>query len=529
MCLRLYFEQNRLKMASVRLVLLLLTFGVRAATNDDVDGNAREVRIERRAASEVLKRQRRFNTIFEEMKAGNLERECREETCDYEEAREIFEDDTKTMEFMAKYSDGDQCKPPPCQNGGSCHDGIKSYLCWCDPRFTGKNCEIEVSKQCSINNGGCSHFCSMNSNGVRCHCASGYKLADDLVTCEPTGEFSCGRTASAPKPRSANWTDGAEPDDDIIPDEWLDHEYEDEPERGGNASTPSQLRRRSVRGAGEPSSSPLPWQSFFPTLPSITANENTDQRIVGGNEAKAGDFPWQAALISHSERLMDPKAKPFCGGSLLSELWVITAAHCVMEARVREMTFFVRLGEHDMDKHEGTERDHEVAEEHVHRLYKFEEARFNHDVALLKLAVAVELSAQRRPVCLGPKDFTDTLLEEAPISVVTGWGQVTFRGAKSSVLRRVDVPLVNRAVCKASSKYNITPLMFCAGFRDRKEDACKGDSGGPHVTLHQSVWFLTGIVSWGEECAAPGKYGIYTHVSRYYAWISKTIGIHTNS
>ncbi|XP_049598769.1 coagulation factor IX [Syngnathus scovelli] len=522
-------------MASVRLVLLLLTFGVLAATNDDMDGNAREVRVERRAASEVLKRQRRFNTIFEEMKAGNLERECMEETCDYEEAREIFEDDTKTMEFMAKYSDGDQCKPPPCQNGGICQDGIKSYMCWCNTSFTGKNCEIEISKQCSINNGGCSHFCDMNSIGVRCYCASGYKLANDLVTCEPTGEFSCGRTASAPIPRSVNSTDGAKPDNDIIPDEWLDYEYEDKPERGDNASTGSQLRRRSVREAGEPSSSPpssspLPWQSFFPTLPSITAKENTDQRIVGGDEAKAGDFPWQAALISHSDRLMDAKAKPFCGGSLLSELWVITAAHCVIEARMREITFFVRLGEHDTDKPEGTERDHEVAEEHVHRLYKFEKSQYNHDLALLKLAVAVEFSAQRRPVCLGPKDFTETLLKEAPTSVVSGWGQVTFRGAKSSVLRRVDVPLVDRSVCMASSSSTITHGMFCAGFHSRRKDACKGDSGGPHVTLYQKkIWFLTGIVSWGKECATPGKYGVYTHVSRYYRWISKTMGIHANS
>uniref|UniRef100_A0A3Q2XQW7 Coagulation factor IX n=1 Tax=Hippocampus comes TaxID=109280 RepID=A0A3Q2XQW7_HIPCM len=380
-----------------------------------------DVRLPRRAASQVLRRQRRFNAgPFEEMWAGNLERECREETCDFEEAREIFEDETKTMQFWAGYVDGDQCKPPPCQNGADCEDGVDSYVCWCNSSFTGKNCEIEVSKQCSVNNGGCAHFCTMKSNAVQCSCALGYKLADDLASCEATGE----------------------------------------------------TRTR----AGEPPPPPPPsYRSFFPTLPTITAKENSDQRIVGGYEAKAGDFPWQVWCSA---------PKPFCGGSLLSELWVITAAHCVVEARMAGTTFFVRLGEHNVSRPEGSERDHEVAEEVVHKSYKFHKSRFNHDVALLKLAAAAELSPRL-------------------------------------------VPFVERAVCKASSRARITPFMFCAGFRDRKEDACQGDSGGPHVTRRHDVWFLTGVISWGEGCAAAGKYGVYTRVSRYYAWISNTTGVRT--
>ncbi|XP_077360730.1 coagulation factor IX-like [Festucalex cinctus] len=525
MCVFVLWLSSRAKMASVRLVLLLLTFGVHCCDADDVDGNARGVRLSRQVASEVLRRHRRYNgNPFEEMRAGNLERECREETCDFEEAREIFEDDTKTMEFWAGYVDGDQCKPPPCQNGGVCQDGVNSYACWCDASFTGKNCEIEVSKQCEVNNGGCSHFCAMKSNGVHCSCALGYKLAADLATCEATGEFSCG-AGSAPTPRSSNRTSGINLDDDVNLDEWLDYEYEDKPAQA-NASDASRVRR----GADDPPSPPPPsWRSFFPTLPTVTAKENSDQRIVGGNEAKPGDFPWQAALITHKARLTQTIAEPFCGGSLISDLWVITAAHCVIQARMERHTFFVRLGEHDVSQPEGPERDHDVAEEVVHKLYKFEKSRFNHDVALLKLAVAVEMSPQRRPVCLGPKAFTESLLKETDTSVVSGWGRVRDGGLQSTTLRRLDVPLVDRGVCKDSSESRITPFMFCAGFRDRKEDACQGDSGGPHVTRHRGVWFLTGIISWGEGCAAAGKYGVYTRISRYYAWISNTTGVHTYS
>lgn len=184
-------------------------------------------------------------------------------------------------------------------------------------------------------------------------------------------------------------------------------------------------------------------------------------------------------------------------------------------------------GEHDVGRPEGSERDHEVAEELVHKSYKFHKSRFNHDVALLKLAAAAELSARRRPVCLGPAAFTERLLREAPTSEVSGWGRVGNGGLRSTALRRLEVPLVERSVCKASSAARITAFMFCAGFRDRKGDACQGDSGGPHVTRRLGVWFLTGVISWGEGCAAAGKYGVYTRVSRYYAWISNTTGVRT--
>ncbi|XP_057677953.1 coagulation factor IXb [Corythoichthys intestinalis] len=504
-------------MAYVRLfLLLLLMFELQDA---DVEGNAGGVTVPRRAASQVLSRQRRYNSPFEEMRPGNMERECREETCNFEEAREIFEDDTKTMAFWAGYIDGDQCKPPPCQNGGACEDGVNSYTCWCNANFTGKNCEIEVNKQCSLINGGCSHFCTMKSNLVNCRCPLGYQLGADRRTCEATGYMSCGQTGvgSVHTPRSSNQTGDGEPDD-VIPDEWMD--YEEEDERVGNATEASptpRVRRRSVND----------FIDFFPTIPTITAMENSDQRIVGGYEAKAGDLPWQAALLSRSNGVVDKL--PFCGGSLLNDLWVITAAHCIVQLRMAGHDFFVRLGEHDVDAHEGTESNHEVAEVLVHKSYKYQKSKFNHDVALIRLAVPVVMSARRRPICLGPKGFSENLLKEATTSVVSGWGRLRDGGIQSTKLRKLEVPLVDRSTCKASSEQRITSFMFCAGFRDRKEDACQGDSGGPHISLHQGTWFLTGIISWGEGCAQAGKYGVYTRLSRYYAWISNTTGIHMYS
>ncbi|XP_042354530.1 coagulation factor IXb [Plectropomus leopardus] len=536
-------------------VLLQEVYGLAA---ENTESNKGAVFVTQQAADTVLRRLRRYNSghLEEVLHKANLERECREETCTMEEAREVFEDDAKTMAFWASYVDGDQCKPPPCQNDGTCEDGVNSYICWCKPNFNGKNCEIEVTKQCSINNGGCSHFCVMKEEVPVCQCAAGYSLGSDKRTCEPAEQFSCGRVnisstsvTRSLSPRSFNLTHSSERkhnasktlEDEFYDDDMM-HMYDDYYDLHTNDSDPSNIsvasavNRRSVRSVSSSSVKPaevssvtetpmktLPNWAFFATLPTITEKGNTDQRIVGGDEAIPGEIPWQVTLMSYSAALQ--RAEPFCGGSLLSEIWVITAAHCVVEARTTRKNFFVRVGEHDVSKVEPPERDHEVAEEHIHHMYNDMKSKYNHDIALLKLASPVELSNKRRPICLGPKDFTENLLRDSTSSLVSGWGQIKFRGLLAPRLQKLEVPYVERTECKRSSGDHITRFMFCAGFQSEQKDSCQGDSGGPHATKYKDTWFLTGIVSWGEECAKDGKYGIYTRVSRYYSWISQKTGL----
>lgn len=185
-------------------------------------------------------------------------------------------------------------------------------------------------------------------------------------------------------------------------------------------------------------------------------------------------------------------------------------------------------GEHDVNIVEDAERDHTVLEEHLHFMYDHDKSPYDHDIALVKLTPPVELSSHRSPICLGPKSFIEKLLRTSTSSLVSGWGRLHFQGREATRLQKLQVPYVDRTRCKQSSREHVTPYMFCAGFQTEAKDSCQGDSGGPHATPYNGTWFLTGIVSWGEECAKDGKYGIYTRVARYYQWISKTTGIRIN-
>lgn len=182
-------------------------------------------------------------------------------------------------------------------------------------------------------------------------------------------------------------------------------------------------------------------------------------------------------------------------------------------------------GEHNIYIREHSEQDYEVLEEHSHPRYNANISLYNHDIALLYLKSPITFSTKVRPICIGPKDFTEALVKNSSPATVSGWGRTRFLGLTADSLQKVEVPFTDRTECKRSSSARITPVMFCAGYYDEKKDACQGDSGGPHANSIHDTWFLTGIVSWGEECAKEGKYGVYTRLSLYYPWIQHVMGL----
>ncbi|NXX48046.1 PROC protein, partial [Tricholaema leucomelas] len=163
-------------------------------------------------ANQVLKIQKRANSFLEELKPGSMERECNEEICDFEEASEIFETKEATVRpvtvFPTSLSDGDQCDPEPCSNG-ICKDNIGTFSCICNKGWEGDLCNYETKyTNCSVNNGGCDHFCKDDPANQRrsCSCASGYQLMNNHTTCKPVVEFPCGRVKMEDMEAEAGFT-----------------------------------------------------------------------------------------------------------------------------------------------------------------------------------------------------------------------------------------------------------------------------------------------------------------------------------
>ncbi|XP_004449759.1 coagulation factor IX [Dasypus novemcinctus] len=421
-------------------------------------------------AAKILNRPKRYNSgKLEEVVQGNLERECLEERCSFEEAREVFENTEKTTEFWKQYVDGDQCESNPCLNGGMCKDDINSYECWCQVGFEGKNCELDAT--CSIKNGRCKHFCKTgNDREVVCSCTTGYRLAEDQKSCEPTVPFPCGRVSA---PHITQTLTRAET---IF--SYMDYDNLTEAD--------------------------TVWDNFTQS----TQSSEYFTRVVGGENAKAGQFPWQV--------LLNGKINAFCGGTIVNERWVVTAAHCIEPGD----SITVVAGEHNTEKEEQTEQTRNVVQAILHHNYNATINKYNHDIALLKLDKPLTLNSYVTPICIANKEYTNLYLRFGT-GYVSGWGKIFNRGRSATVLQYLRVPLVDRATCLRSTRFTIYNNMFCAGFSEGGKDSCQGDSGGPHVTEVEGTNFLTGIISWGEECAIKGKYGIYTKVSRYVNWIKE--------
>uniref|UniRef100_A0A672L5N4 Coagulation factor IX-like n=2 Tax=Sinocyclocheilus grahami TaxID=75366 RepID=A0A672L5N4_SINGR len=144
--------------------------------------------LEKWDALSLISRQKRSNAGDEETKLpANLERECLEEVCDYEEAREVFQDNYRTDIFWSVYIDGDQCAEQPCKNGAMCSDSVGGFDCICKSGFSGVHCETDQTVCVIDKSKGCSQFCKPGYQSYECSCAYGWKL-QQREKCVPAGE-----------------------------------------------------------------------------------------------------------------------------------------------------------------------------------------------------------------------------------------------------------------------------------------------------------------------------------------------------
>ncbi|KAK2917286.1 prothrombin [Channa argus] len=588
---------------------------------------ANDVFLNSQLASQVLVRNRRANHLFEERKPGNLERECMEEICSHEEAREVFEQTDKTEKFWMKYMDCKGTKLTRTANNidtirqcisGHCISGTgKSYEGQINITISGRECQhwrhsfphpiIREFNASAPNSTLKENFCRNPDNrpgGPWCY------TKDPTVQKETCKVPKCGEVFVPPTPAPKqvqtreclprygvdyigdlvvsargytclNWSlpqavalsrdkefisevilEGNKcrnPDKDPegpwcyveiagnVTVDYCDLETCEEPVVGDEETGETQASERSVIkatrktifsprtfGEGESDCGERP---LFEKINKKDAKEDElldsyrDKRIVGGIDVEVASAPWQVMLYKRSPQEL------LCGASLISDQWILTAAHCILyppwNKNFTSEDLLVRLGKHNRAKFErGIEKIVAIDEIIVHPKYNWKE-NLNRDIALLHLRRPVTFTNEIHPICLPTKQVVQALITEGYKGRVTGWGNLKETWNPSArnlptVLQQIHLPIVDQDTCRSSTSVKVTENMFCAGFKPedtQRGDACEGDSGGPFVMKYppENRWYQVGIVSWGEGCDRDGKYGFYTHLFRLSKWMKKVI------
>ncbi|XP_032542661.1 coagulation factor XI-like isoform X4 [Chiroxiphia lanceolata] len=232
-------------------------------------------------------------------------------------------------------------------------------------------------------------------------------------------------------------------------------------------------------------------------------------RIVGGTDSSPGEWPWQVSLHVKLSR-----QRHLCGGSIISNQWILTAAHCVTSL-ANPNSWRVYAGILKQSEINEDTPFFKVEEIIVHPQYKYAQAGY--DIALMKLAKPMNFTDLQLPICLPSKEDANVFYTDC---WVIGWGYRKEKGRVQDILQKAPIPLMSTEECQARyRKRRIGDKVICAGYDEGGRDACKGDSGGPLSCRHEEVWYLVGITSWGEGCARPWQPGVYTKVAEYSDWI----------
>ncbi|KAF2898151.1 hypothetical protein ILUMI_08021 [Ignelater luminosus] len=258
----------------------------------------------------------------------------------------------------------------------------------------------------------------------------------------------------------------------------------------------------------------------------VCGQQLVEQRIYGGEAVDIGEFPWLALLGFDKDDFV-------CGGSLINNRYVLTAAHCISDELA-----LVRLGEHNiktdvdcegdvpgLDDCSDPPVDIEIEEKIVHEDYDNDDPNFYADIALIKLKKEVNYTEFISPLCLPlSSELSNKMYTEEKV-VVAGWGKTKTK-LQSEIKLKVELLVQTNNDCSKHYRpegMRIAGSQMCAG-GEKGKDSCSGDSGGPlmyhHRTENELNWICVGIVSYGlDKCGIESVPGVYTRVTEYLQWI----------
>jgi len=260
--------------------------------------------------------------------------------------------------------------------------------------------------------------------------------------------------------------------------------------------------------------------------------EKGSNRIVGGEEAGENEFPWMCAILNSDDSYYT------CGATLLScnPTIIVSAAHCFEGSNGQPRGKKVSCGAHRMNANGASPMDPNEQRLTITQIINHPQySSFNffgdgsNDIAVIKVNGNFGCSAGKIwPACL--PDKSRLTYEGWAKTTATGWGTLSSGGALPEKLQKVRLAPVSDQVCEAAlgaGRIN-DDVMICAGPKEGGRDTCQGDSGGPLVTRDSRPGFsLIGVVSFGDGCAQPDSYGVYTEVSYFLDWIAQQYGLDT--
>ncbi|KAM7119537.1 serine protease 55 [Ciconia maguari] len=255
--------------------------------------------------------------------------------------------------------------------------------------------------------------------------------------------------------------------------------------------------------------------------PSYESFLDTGKRITAGRYAKAGEFPWHVSIQSHGKHI--------CGGTMISALWILTAAHCFAEEVPPDLT--VVVGGTDLSL---PLEEHKPDSLILHE--NFDRMSMENDIALILLSSPIEFSNEKIPICL-PFIYDINTWQHC---WVAGWGATSAGFVNRSlltcwlavavpashVLQKARMKLISREQCLERIP-QLVENVLCAELERGERGACQVDSGGPLVCSYWNTmkWFQVGIVSWGEDCAEKPNHEILMSVYSYRGWIETETAI----